>query len=171
MRMIPILLLASLALHVGCNKATTRARAASRMIAGATRVEVFLIDGRNDPPDPTPILPGDPTVSGYAILARGKDQGPEFVGLLTDILADERTYAEYSSPCFWPGVAFRLWKENECVDMVICFKCGNFYLGPPTDKPAMENASFTRSPNWPRLVQLAKIAFPDDKEIQALEEN
>jgi hypothetical protein len=140
------------------------------ILAGATKVEVFRIDGRNDPPDPTPIKPGDPTVDGYAILARGKDQNREFASKLTDILTDDKTYTDIHAACFWPGVAFRLWKGEQSVDVIICFHCDNFYLGPPTDKRVMENASFGGSPNRVRLVRLAKEAFPDDEEVQELKD-
>ena len=163
--LIPVALL--LLLGCGASKGRLDGRTAG-ILAGATKVEVFRIDCRNDSPDPTPIKPSDPTVGGYAILARGKDQGREFAAKLTDILADNKTYTDRFANCFWPGVAFRVWKGEESIDMIICFKCGNFYVGPPTDKRVMENASFNGSPNTGRLVQLAKEAFPDDEEVQAL---
>ena len=140
------------------------------ILTGPTKVEVFRIDGRNDPPDPTVIKPGDPTVGGYAILSKGKDQTLEFAARLNDLLTDTRTYSESFAKCFWPGVAFRIWKGDECVDMIICFKCHNFYLGPPTNKQVMETASFYGASNAGRLIRLAKEAFPDDPEVQALEE-
>jgi hypothetical protein len=162
---------AALLLLLGCggNKGRLDGRTAA-VFAGATKVEVFRIDGRNDPPGPTPIRPGDPTVGGYAILARGYDQGQEFAAKLADILADDKTYTDKYAKCFWPGVAFRVWKGEDRMDVIICFKCGNFYVGPPTDQRVMENASFSESPNTGRLVRLAKEAFPDDEEVQALKE-
>jgi hypothetical protein len=140
------------------------------ILAGATKVEVFRIDGRNDPPDPTPIKPGDPTVGGYAILTRGNNQGQEFAAKLRDILTDDKTYTNKYAGCFWPGVAFRIWKGEDSVDVIICFKCRNFYLGPPSEKRVIGNASFFGSPNTGRLVQFAKEAFPNDEEVQALKE-
>jgi hypothetical protein len=166
-----LLVLAAPLLVLGCGPSKGRPDGRSAAILSeATKVEVFRIDGRNDPPDPTPIKPGDPTMGGYAILARGQDQGPEFAAKLAEILTDDKTYSDRFAACFWPGVAFRVWKGEDCVDMVICFKCGNFYVGPPTDRLVMENASFSGSPNTVRLVRLAKEAFPDDEEVQALEE-
>ena len=158
-----------LALGCGSSKAHLDSRTAG-ILAGATKVEVYRIDGRDDPPDPTPIKPGDPTVGGYAILSRGPDQGADFTRRLADILTDETTYSDRFSKCFWPGVAFRVYQGDECVDMVICFRCHNFYLGPPSDKRVMETASFASTPAVERIVRLAKDAFPDDPEIQALEE-
>ena len=143
-------------------------RHTTAILSGATKVEVFRIDGLMDPPNAKPIKPGDPTVGGYAILARGKDQSSEFATKLADVLADDKTYADAYAKCFWPGVAFRVWKGEESVDVLICFICENIYIGPSTDKQVMENASFVGSPNRKRLVRLAKEAFPDDKEVQAL---
>lgn len=140
------------------------------IFAGATKVEVFRVDGRNDPPDPKPIKPGDPTVGGYAILSRGDDQGQEFAAKLRDILTDDNTYSDTIESCFFPGVAFRVWKGLDCVDVIICFKCKNFYVGPPNDKWVASNASFLGSPNTSRLIRLAKEAFPRDEEIQALKD-
>lgn len=164
------LVLATLLLLFGCSSKGRLDGRTAGILAGATKVEVFRIDGHIDRPDATPIKPGDPTVGGYAILARGKDQGQEFAAKLRNILTDSKTYSDTFAHCFWPGVAFRVWKGEDSVDVIICFTCGNFYLGPPTDKRVMENASFFKSPNRGRLVQLAKDAFPEDKEVQALKD-
>lgn len=139
------------------------------ILTGATKVEVFRIDGGEESPGPKATKPGDVAVDGYPVLARGKDQNKKFAAKLADILSDEKTYTDQFSKCFWPGVAFRVWKGDDSVDVVICFKCQNFYLGPTTDEEVMETASFSGSPNASRLVRLAKEALPDDKEIQALE--
>jgi hypothetical protein len=165
--------LATLVLFLGCGTAPPGNKHkdghTAAVLAGATKVEVYRIDGRNDPPDPKPIAPSDATVGGYAILARGKDQGKEFARKLADILLDDKTYSDTFAACFWPGVAFRVFKEQDCVDVVICFQCQNFYLGPPTDRQVMETASFGGTPATAKLVQLAKEAFPEDAEIQTLE--
>src|SRR4051812_3599035 len=98
--------------------------------------------GRTDPPEPTPTGPGEPMVDGYAVTARGKDQGPDFARRLAAILLDQRTYHNVNAMCYWPGVAFRVYKGDDCVDVVICFFCHNFFLGNPTDHSVMETASF-----------------------------
>jgi hypothetical protein len=166
-----LLVVASLLLVLGCGSSKGRLDGRTAAIfSGATKVEVFRIDGGKDSPDPTPTKPGDPTVGGYAILARGADQGPDFARELADVLDDGKTYTDQFAKCFWPGVAFRVWKDDECVDLIVCFYCHNFYLGPRTDHQVMETASFSGSSNAARLVRLAKEAFPDDKEVQALEE-
>ncbi len=145
-------------------------RRTAAIFAGATRVEVFRIDGGNSSTPPRPIKPGDPTIGGYAILSRGYDQGPEFAAKLKDILSDKKTYTDKFAKCFWPGVAFRVWKDQDSVDVIICYTCRNFYLGPPSNKEVRENATFIESPNTGRLIQLAKEAFPNDEEVQAIKE-
>jgi hypothetical protein len=141
------------------------------ILAGATKVEVFRIDGGWDESgghDPKAVGPGEPSVGGYAITVHGSDQGPTFAAKLNEVLSDPKTYTDQFAKCFWPAVAFRVWKGEEFVDVVICFKCHNFYIGPLTDKPVMENGSFSGSRNASRLLRLAKEAFPDDKEIHEL---
>lgn len=165
--LIPVVIL----LLCGCGASKGRPdRRALGILAGATKVEVFRIDGRFDSSKSTPIKPGDPTVDGYAILVRGADQDHEFAAKLADILSDNKTYTNIFANCFWPGVAFRVWRGEESVDVLIRFRCDNFYIGPPTDKQVMENASFRDSPNTGRLIRLAKEAFPNDAEVQALQE-
>jgi acetyl esterase/lipase len=168
MNALRVLLLVPVLLLCGCkapkNQHDPRTKA---ILTRATRVEVFRIHG-----DPAPINPADPTIDGIPLVARGKDQGPEFAARLADVLLDDKTYTNNFMACFWPGVAFRVYNGEDCVDVVICFECGNFYLGPPrdVDKPVMQTAAFAGSPSTPRLIRLAKEAFPDDAEMQALEE-
>jgi hypothetical protein len=165
-----MLVLASAVVLSGCGVGKGRPDARARAIlAEPTKVEVFRIDGRNDPPDPTPIGPDTPTVDGYAVTARGKDQGPGFARRLADVLLDKRTYRGDAAGCFWPGVAFRVYKGDESLDVVICFNCYNFYLGPPSDRRVFETAHFDRFAAL-QLVRLAKAAFPDDVDIQGLKE-
>jgi hypothetical protein len=135
------------------------------VLAGATRVEVFRLDGG-------PVTPGKEmsgTVDGFAVTACGKDQGQGFAGKLSQVLLDEKTYSTTFAACFTPGVAFRAWKGEECADVVVCFLCQNFYCGPKTSQ-ARENASFADTPARAALVRLAKEALPDDKQIQGLKE-
>jgi hypothetical protein len=136
------------------------------VLAGATRVEVFRLGEAAGAPDQAKAE----TLDGFPVAARGKEQGKEFAGNLTKVLLDEKTYSTTFAACFMPGVAFRVWKGEECVDVVVCFKCSNFYCGPKTTQ-AQENACFADSPAAAAaLVRLAKEALPDDKEIQALKE-
>ncbi len=139
----------------------------STVLAGATRVEVFRTEGMKEPPDGRRRTAGGPRIGGFLIIGRGQDQGKDFAARLADILFARDTYSWSYAACYMPGVAFRVWKGEEAVDVLICFKCDNFYCGPPTDQ-ARETASFHGTLARSRLIRLAQQAFPDDKEIQEL---
>jgi hypothetical protein len=139
------------------------------ILQGATRVEVFRID-------PDDSAKGAKRIGGYAITASGKEQDKEFTGKLADALLDDATYFGDQAKCYEPGVAFRIWKDKESVEVVICFHCANLKL---TAKGAKGDAiDDGRNPksggfggdkgSYGRLAKLAKEAFPDDKNIQAL---
>jgi len=134
----------------------------------ATKVEVFRIDGKYFPGDPNAPPLGN-NIDGYPILSQSKNQGAEFAGRLASVLNDGSTYSESFAKCFWPGVAFRVWRNEESVDVLICFFCHNFYLGPSSQGRVMETASFLDTPAVAKFLKLAKEAFPDDKDIQDLE--
>jgi hypothetical protein len=53
--------------------------------------------------------------------------------------------------------------------VLICFLCDSFSCGPPT-KDARMMGTFHGTLLRSRLLQLTKVAFPDDKEIQALQD-
>jgi hypothetical protein len=150
----------------GCGRRASHLDGSTRaIIAGATKVEVFRIDGNEQKAG----TDGERRIGGFLVLTQEQDQGKEFAQRLAEVVLNEEAYTEESAKCFLPGVVFRAWKGPECVDVVICFKCDNFYCGSP--KPYVtENASFSGSPLRPQLVRLAKEAFPGDKEIQDLEE-
>jgi hypothetical protein len=140
------------------------------VFAGATKVEVFRLVGRERFRDGEEKPKEGRRIGGFRVTGQGKDQGRTFARKLLGILDDDRTYSKRFKECFWPGVTFRVWKEKECIEVLICFICDNFYCGPPTKGQANENASFVGSPRRADLVRLAREAFPDDKEIQALKE-
>ncbi len=154
----------------GCG-GTRSAQQEAATLAGATRVEVFRIDGGSCDKLPAAPKPGEEAnvVGGYVITARGPDQGAAFADKLAAILSDPSTYARATVGCHWPGVAFRVWKDGHCVEVLICFLCDNLYCGPPKDRPR-PNGVFPNSPRRRDLVRLVKEAFPGDPQIQALEE-
>jgi hypothetical protein len=156
----------------GCQSAQGTARLGRRsvdILSAATKVEVFRLDGRRQPGDWQP-KPGETSLCGFPITARGPDQGEAFARKLADLLLDERTHTRETAACFLPGIGFRVWRGEDSVDVLICFLCDNFYCG-PTRPAARETASFLGSPQRPLLVRLAKEAFPDDKDIQGLAES
>jgi hypothetical protein len=91
-------------------------------------------------------------------------------------LQDEKSYGP-PARCFSPGVGFRAWKDKESVDVVICYKCRDFFAiarnAEGKEAARSQLAGFAKLPgfqgNWEAFVQLAKTAFPDDAEIQKLD--
>jgi hypothetical protein len=160
-----ITLVLALALGVGLYFLTAPLDRRTRAIfAGANKVEVFRIEYNEKPSPPETML-----IDGYPVIAKGQDQNEEFAAKLATLLEERNLYTNWRPMCFMPGVVFRVWKGEKAVDVVICFKCNNFYLGSPKDR-VMENKWFGGSPLRYRLVGLAKEAFPEDKDIQALKD-
>src|SRR5271156_1276059 len=132
-----LLLLASCFLVLGCGKKSLDSRTTA-ILAGATKVEVFRIDPISGHMPKSTRKEGEKRIMGFLVIAQGKDQGKEFADKLSQILFDRATYSDQISMCFDPGVAFRVWKDDEALDVLICFKCNNFGYGPPTDDPATD---------------------------------
>ncbi len=106
-------------------------------------------------------------IGGYEILAQAKDQDKAFAGKLATILFDEKTYNfEVAKGCeFDPGVAFRVWKDKASAIVLLCFACDELEIQQDKHR-GHEDFDAKRG----ELLKLAKLALPDDKDIQALEE-
>jgi hypothetical protein len=161
------LVLASLVVSEGCAPGKDRVDKQTRdILANADKVEVYRVaSGKSEkPPKPT----DGRKISGFPVISQGKNQGKEFARKLGAILVDKQMH-ENTAKCFWPGVAFRVWRGDKHVDVLICFKCDNFYAGPPVGK-AREIGGFDGTPLRSRLLRLAKDTFPEDKDIQGLQD-
>jgi hypothetical protein len=138
------------------------------ILSGATKVEVFRIDREQPNKD------SDKKIGEYFITATGKEQGKDFVARLTPLLFDERTYfRSRPSRCHDPGVAYRLWKDKESVEILVCFHCKNLSVtAMAADGQVIQKAfgNFEDAMFGP-LAKAAKEALPDDKDIQALPDN
>lgn len=131
---------------------------AVRVLEKAERVESFRVSSddkiEGDAPD---------RIGGYKVTGTGK--GKVKPKELTSILLDEKTYEfETAKRCvFKPGVAFRFWLAKESIDVLLCFSCDELEVIAAGHR-ATEDFDRAR----PRLVKLAKKAFPSDKEIGGL---
>jgi hypothetical protein len=170
MSRVKLLMLAAISINLGCSQTPTHRlaldAATTDILAGASRVEVFRTDGEGRY-HPEKQKPGQMKIGGFPVIGKGHDQGKEFAGKLRDILFDDQLCTDLWVKCYLPGIAFRAWNDERCVDVIVCFKCNNLYCGPPAEWP-MENAAFGGSPMRARLVELAKEALPDDRDIQAV---
>jgi hypothetical protein len=135
------------------------------ILNGATKAEAFRI--AHKPSE----KPEGKHVSGYPVLSAAKEQGKDFAKRLSALVQDEKSLFSAQARCFSPGVAFRLWKEKESVDVVVCYKCWGLRLtARDADGEVLHEAGGGFKANYDAWVKLAKEAFPEDKQIQALGE-
>jgi hypothetical protein len=134
------------------------------ILKGATRVEVFRV-APEEVQQPT-----KNAIEGYPILATGKEQGQAFAARLTSILLGKGVTQNEKKCGLEPGVAYRLWKDNQSVEVLVCFKCNVLW-------PHIVGEKWKEHLWWEwqdfdsvraDLLSLTKEAFPDDQEIQQL---
>jgi len=137
-------------------------RSATSILRDADRVEVFRVSPK------WAENPGPDAIGGYPITAVGKEQGPEFAARLGKVLRSWGVGNSSKKCAFEPGVAFRVWRGDRAVEVLVCFKCDDLW-------PHVVGESGTLDREWLEfdavradLLALAKEAFPDDPAIQAL---
>jgi hypothetical protein len=135
------------------------------VLRGATRVEAFRVVADRDP------KADEKQVGGYPVTATAKEQGKEFTAQLAPLLLDERTwFSKRQYKCFEPGVAYRLSDGKESVEVIICFKCRDLRLTTrdADGKEVQKAFGHFEDALFEPLAKAARVAFPDDKEIQGL---
>jgi hypothetical protein len=134
-----------------------------KLLQGATRVEAFRIA-------PAAAKPGEAKIADYPIKATAKEPKEGFAKRLAAALLDEKALFGTQKRCFLPGVAFRLWKDKESVEVIVCFGCQNLRLiARDADGKEVKRVSGAFGPG-DALLKLAREAFPDDKELQEIKE-
>jgi hypothetical protein len=141
-----------------------------------TKVEVYRVEAPSERRDADRALgrplvkTTDEKIAGYPLVARGKDQGPDFARRLTGIFLDASTYSfDSAKGCeFDPGVVFRVFSGNDSLDLVLCFHCREFevFLPQADGKTHRGHEDFDNAAG--RLIKLAQEALPDDAAIQQL---
>jgi hypothetical protein len=135
------------------------------ILNGATKAKAFRIA------DKPSEKPEGKHVSGYPVLSAAKEQGKDFAKRLSALVQDEKSLFSAQARCFSPGVAFRLWNERESVDVVVCYTCWGLRLtARDADGKVLHQTGGGFKANHDAWVKLAKEAFPEDKQIQALGE-
>jgi hypothetical protein len=136
-----------------------------KLLQAPTKVETYRIEPAG------PVKANEAQIGGYRIKSTGKEQKEEFAKKLAVVLLDEKTLFGESKRCFLPGVAFRMWKGEESVDVIICFNCSNLRMIARDAKgKVIKEAIGAFGPQSAALVKLAREAFPDDKDLEKLEE-
>jgi hypothetical protein len=151
---------------------------AVRVLSAPTKVQTFRLVSRVEGPaadgaDAAP--PGAPSTApaelhGYRVAAAGLDQGAAFGARVAAVLFDPHSYQfDSAKGCiFDPGVAFRVWRGDEHVDVVVCFTCSEFRLYVPEPEKKVRRLGEDFDENRAAFVRLAKDAFPGDPQIQGL---
>ena len=160
-----VLAVTVLVVYVGMEFWGGVSRSATSILRHGDRVEVFRVD-----PKRVNLQSGQNTIGGYPILAVGKEQGPDFAARLGRVLRSWGVGSSSKKCAFEPGVAFRVWRGDRALEVLVCFKCDDLW-------PHVVGEPGTLSEEWlefdavrPDLVTLAKQAFPDDPTIQDLPE-
>ena len=137
------------------------------ILRGADRVETFRLSDMGEGDS----LGSSKEIKQFPLVAQGKTQGKAFAARLTRLMQDPRTYVgPNDSTCFFnPGVAYRVWRGRECVEVIACFHCRQMLI---TTKDAAGRPVHTASTDFWQMraefIALAKDTFPGDKELQAL---
>ena len=140
------------------------------VLRNADRVETFRLDDGGYGDNVKVATSGD-VIADYPIKMQGKTLGPDFAANLARAVLDPRTFiGPNDNTCeINPGVAFRAWRGQECVEVILCFHCQQMLVttrnaqGKETHS-AYPELAFTRE----KFLALAQEAFPADKEIQSL---
>ena len=88
---------------------------------------------------------------------------------LSRIVLDPASYDAFYKPCiFQPAVAFRFWKGQKAVDLLVCFHCTDLAFQ-VVGAPAAIGGKLSFGPMRARLLALVKEARPADKRLKDLE--
>lgn len=140
------------------------------ILGNADRVETFRLDDGGYGDNVKAGTSGD-VIADYPIKRQGKTLGPIFAAKLSRTVMDPRTFLGPSdTSCeINPGVAFRAWRGQECVEVIICFHCQQMLITTRNAQGHEVHSAYTQMISTrAEFLALAREAFPDDKENQSL---
>jgi hypothetical protein len=137
-------------------------RSATSILRHGDRVEVFRVGPK------LVEKPGPDTIGGFPILSVGTEQGRDFAARLGRVLRSWSVALSSKKCVLEPGVAFRVWRGDRALEVLVCFKCDDLWPHVVGEPDGLEGNVLAFDPVRADLVALAKEAFPDDAKIQAL---
>jgi hypothetical protein len=140
------------------------------ILSDADRVETFRLDDGGYGDNVKQGTSGD-VIADYPIKTQGKTLGSDFAAKLSRTVLDPRTFIGPSdTSCeINPGVAFRAWRGQECVEVIICFHCQQMLITTRNAQGRETHSAYTQMISMrSEFLALAKEAFPADKEIRSL---
>jgi hypothetical protein len=143
-------------------------------IRNATKVEVFRILPPIHQQAAEAKLNSKRRIAKCIVISKGRTLDGDSVkqlssALLTAISSDPRR----THTGFVPGTALRLWSGDEAVNVAVCFQCNNMSVMEYSQAgTSLRSFSYLRSINSirPLLVKQIKAAFPNDRQIQKIQE-
>jgi hypothetical protein len=96
---------------------------------------------------------------------------PDLSRRVSEALRDRDTYeADVFIMCFDPGVQFDFYQDSRRVTVQICFHCQNLTARFDDGQSTEMSREVVFTPGYARLLRLTREAFPDDRDIQSLDE-
>ena len=143
------------------------------ILNNADRVETFLLQGSDEDEDASGKLAAAYASPHYLedrlVVSTGPTQGRAFAGLLRAALVQGTSEPDIAQ-CFMPGVGFRVWKGQAHTDISVCFTCQGIEIVTKDAKQTVLHQSLTElGASRPALLALSKQAFPQDKQLAAVE--
>lgn len=139
-------------------------RHALGILEGADRVETFRVLPERDE------TVGANVIDGYPVVRTGPAKDAAFAERILAQLKHEDTEPNDLECAFVPHDAFRVWKEKEHVDVLICFHCEQVQVTcfpPKAADPIRALGDFEgKSGPW---FKLCREAFPDDAGLRRME--
>lgn len=146
--------------------------ATTAILNGADRVETFRLQGGDEDEDASGTLAvyASPRyVEDHLVIGNGRQQGRAFAGALRAALVQGTSAPDFMQ-CFMPGVGFRAWKGKAHTDISVCFTCQGIEIVTKDAKQKVLHQSLTElGASRPALLALSRQAFPQDKQLAALE--
>ena len=127
----------------------------------AFRIEPFYLD-----PSRNQSFKNLPRFGAYPILGESSRTNTTLAKAVAEaLLAEEKFSLGGNTKCdFAPVVAHRLCKGTNCLEILVCFQCGEIKVGGPSQKEYYLRFETSRA----RLLALAKQAFPGDPVFEPL---
>jgi hypothetical protein len=125
------------------------------------RVEVFRLD-------PEDFSNTKQHIGRYAVIGKGQDLTSTQISRLSSALLQAANTDEINTgkTCvIMPGVGFRLWQSNYSLGVPVCYECSILVVQGTKSRPLDFDSQRKE------LVKIAKELFPNDKEIQNLNES
>ena len=145
------------------------------ILDNADHVETFRLQGGDEDEDVSEraalakAYASPQYLEDHFVIGRGATQGHAFAGALRAALVQGTSEPDFFQ-CFMPGIGFRVWQGKMHTDVCICFTCQGIEIVTKDAKQTVLHQSLTElGASRLALLALSKQAFPQDKQLAAVE--